>query len=106
MRFQEGKDHCARIPGFNLIMLKTERHFSLMPFFSKNVKQGFINLQKTDSGRLQWGDGSFMTDEEIEKHVKSTSSPLYQVHEGMIREFSNENDTRPFLCQGRILGTW
>ncbi|XP_063842486.1 uncharacterized protein LOC135090093 [Scylla paramamosain] len=107
IQFQMAKDYCAKIPGFNLIMLKTERHFSLLPFFSRITSQGFINLQTTESGDLQWGDGSFMTEKEIEAYYEgNTVHRLNQIHQDKIKSLATENALRHFLCQGRTRGTW
>ncbi|XP_050718550.1 uncharacterized protein LOC126999743 [Eriocheir sinensis] len=105
--FEECKKFCAQVPGFHLLMMKSEWQFSRLPYFVQIAKQGYVNLRRTSDNRLEWGDGRIVTVDEKQKYVSDTnetSKTYFQLLSDKISYIDDDTSmpNRKGICQGSI----
>ncbi|KAK4329447.1 hypothetical protein Pmani_000204 [Petrolisthes manimaculis] len=104
---QEMRDHCDKIPGFRLLILKTPLQFKFAKEFLATVAHGgLLDLVKTGSNALRWGDGTFMPTQHYSyiRSIGRSSDYLFQFRmidaDEFLIDYVAIEGTRSFICQG------
>ncbi|KAG7156536.1 hypothetical protein Hamer_G006508 [Homarus americanus] len=83
-------------------IFKTPEQFDLGHEMGQKFIGMLIDLTRTSTNRLIWGDGTYMTPLEEASYIYIKGSPptyLYQLRTNGI-EVAHIEATRPFMCQG------